>query len=438
MSLNALVQAISELCGCVICFFIIISFGVRREYTSRSGRIMMWMYVVIFTLLFSDAFAWIYRGVEGTTGYWMVRISNFGAFLSSYSLLVFYMLFLYSRFTPAEQKKMNPWVNFIILICIAGAMALIVNCFNPFFYYFDAHNRYHRAGGYYPLLTVGIIVDITDMVFLFKNRREFSREGFLSMGSYILLPGISMIILMFYYGISLVNLSVMVSMIYMTIVTYREHYEEMLRDEQELSRLKQKILISQIGPHFIYNSLSTIRHLCRTAPSEAIAAIDEFSAYLRTDIEALKTDKCVPFEEETENVRNYLALEKRRFGKRVNVVWQIHEKDFEIPAMSLQPIVENAVKHGITKRKEGGTVTITSEKTETGDIIITVKDNGVGFDYDGQTEYDSEHSHIGIDNVRNRLELMCGGNLSVKGIKDIGTNAVITIPAKQDKKRSRR
>ena len=62
----------------------------------------------------------------------------------------------------------------------------------------------------------------------------------------------------------------------------------------------------------------------------------------------------------------------------------------------------------------------------------------MGFDYDGQTEYDSEHSHIGIDNVRNRLELMCGGNLSVKGIKDIGTNAVITIPAKQDKKRSRR
>jgi len=117
-------------------------------------------------------------------------------------------------------------------------------------------------------------------------------------------------------------------------------------------------------------------------------------------------------------------LEKKRFEERLNVVYDIPVSNFLIPALTLQLIVENAVLHGLTKREEGGTVSIKTEETES-DIIITVSDDGVGFNID---EHCSKRSHIGLENARDRLSAMCNGKLEIHSEQGVGTTVIITIP----------
>ena len=191
--------------------------------------------------------------------------------------------------------------------------------------------------------------------------------------------------------------------------------------------LRVEMMLSQIGPHFIYNTLTTIKHLCKKDPQMAAQTVDEFAVYLRGNIDSLMNKKNIPFDKELNHVRNYLAIEKKRFGDRINVIYDIKESGFMIPALTLQPIAENAIKHGITKKEGGGTIVIASEKTDSG-WKVTVSDDGVGFDTG--TPKNDGRMHVGVDNVRNRLNSMCGGTLDIKSRKDIGTTVIINIPDK--------
>lgn len=142
-------------------------------------------------------------------------------------------------------------------------------------------------------------------------------------------------------------------------------------------------------------------------------------------MDSITADKPISFERELMHTKNYLSLEQMRFPNKLNIVYDIKATEFRIPTLTLQPLVENAVRYGATKRVQGGTVTISTEKKETG-YTVSVTDDGVGFD-PSQTKEDGR-THLGISNVRNRIETMCGGTLTVESSPNTGTRAVITIP----------
>ena len=198
------------------------------------------------------------------------------------------------------------------------------------------------------------------------------------------------------------------------------------RAEKELYEAKVQIMVSQIRPHFMYNALSSIAMLCTLDPEKAQEAIVEFSDYIRCNMDSLKQTAPVPFEKEIEHLKKYLYIEKLRFGKKLNIVYDIRTMDFEIPLLSIQPIVENAVKHGVGQKKKGGTITISSE--ETGDaFIVTVADDGVGFDADAPRKKDGR-SHIGIENTRKRLKDLCNADVVITSVIGEGTTARVIIP----------
>ena len=114
-----------------------------------------------------------------------------------------------------------------------------------------------------------------------------------------------------------------------------------------------------------------------------------------------------------------------RFEERLNIVYDINTVDFSLPTLTLQPIVENAVRYGVTKKEEGGTVIISTTENDR-EYIITVSDDGVGFDVN--VVKDDGRTHIGIQNVRDRLKRMCNGTLEIESQFNIGTVATITIP----------
>lgn len=198
------------------------------------------------------------------------------------------------------------------------------------------------------------------------------------------------------------------------------------KQERELVENRISIMLSQIQPHFLYNTLVVIRTLCRIDPKMAEETVVEFSDYLRSNMDSLLLKEPIPFEKELRHVETYLKIEKKRFGDKLNVSYNIKVKDFMIPALTLQPIVENAVRYGVTQKENGGTIEIKTEETETS-FIVHVIDDGVGFNINEKPKDDERH-HIGIDNTRSRLEQMCSGTLDIQSKVGIGTTAVITIP----------
>ena len=186
-------------------------------------------------------------------------------------------------------------------------------------------------------------------------------------------------------------------------------------------------MLSQINPHFVYNTLTTIASKCDTSPKQAKYLTIEFSQYLRRNLDTLTNEALIPFEQELDHVECYLKIEKARFRERLNVIYSIQCKDFSIPPLTVQPLVENAVKHGITKKANGGTVKISTFE-EDNSYIVEIIDDGVGFD----TE--NTEMHIGLQNVQNRIAAMCRGELTVKSTVGVGTRVRLEIPKKKGKR----
>lgn len=201
--------------------------------------------------------------------------------------------------------------------------------------------------------------------------------------------------------------------------------------ENELIQSRVTIMISQIQPHFLYNTLTSIQELCMLSPEKARQAISWFSQFLRGNMDSLSTTNLIPFEKELQHVKNYLKLEKVRFESLLNIEYQIEVTDFLVPALFLQPIVENAVHYGISKKEDGGTVWLSTYEKDQG-ICISVRDNGFGirFDEKGNIIYHDKkkQSHLGIENVKKRIKVQCGGSLTIMSSEGHGTEILIYIP----------
>ena len=197
----------------------------------------------------------------------------------------------------------------------------------------------------------------------------------------------------------------------------REH-EQALIAEQRI-----QIMISQIQPHFLYNTLSTIQALCLENPRKAAAITERFATYLRQNIDSLNEANLIPFRKELDHTLVYAQIELERFPN-IHLDYEIEDEDFLLPALTVQPIVENAIRHGVRGRPKGQIDIITNRLPESHEIII--RDNGKGFSPEEAQK--TEGPHIGIQNVRERLQKLCGGTMSIESEKEKGTSVTIRIP----------
>ncbi len=235
---------------------------------------------------------------------------------------------------------------------------------------------------------------------------------------------ISIIINYFYYKyiFTYATLTMAILIIYINIQLEQE--KKMKELELKVNENKMSLMLSQIQPHFLYNVLNAIDGLCYENEKAHMALIS-FANYFRFNMDSLGQKKLIPFEKELNHTKQYLWLEKLRFEERLNIIYEINVIDFLIPVLTLQPIVENAVCHGITKKRSGGTITIKTEEIMDY-YIITVIDDGVGINHDKPLS--KNKSHMGIVNVRDRLLVACNGKIIIESTIDKGTNVRIEIP----------
>ena len=202
--------------------------------------------------------------------------------------------------------------------------------------------------------------------------------------------------------------------------------KEKITLDAELARSRISTLMSQIHPHFVYNTLGSIEQLCELDPPKAAKLVNDFSKYLRGNFGEIDNTRLIRVSKELEHTEYYIGIEKVRFPD-IEFTTEMNCCDFSIPALTIQPIVENAVKHGILKRESGGTIKVKLYETDSS-YFISVKDNGVGFDV---SELEREN-HIGLRNIKSRLEAMCGGILRIESIVGVGTKITVEIPKEAD------
>ena len=197
-----------------------------------------------------------------------------------------------------------------------------------------------------------------------------------------------------------------------------------------------KVLQNQITPHFLYNTINTIIGLSYSDEEKTREALEHLATYFRGKLDFERIYGEVALERELELIKAYLAIEKIRYGERLNIVYEIDESiRLKLPAMTLQPLVENAIRHGISKKELGGTVKITVNRVQQGEIILIVEDDGVGMSEEKRLELLASTQgtqHIGFSNVYRKVALLEHASLKLESQPGIGTRISIVIMEAED------
>ena len=295
----------------------------------------------------------------------------------------------------------NLWVTHIVIG--VGALVIIANIIYDLVKYPENHRK-DLARKLPIVCVIGVLCDV--VAFYVRGTSSGLLFSLLALLLYIVFMGISM---MFKYS-----------------EQERKLVEkDRLLAQQERTLTEQRIatMMSQIRPHFIYNTLGTIGQFCLEDPQKAADLVQQFSLYLRGNFTELDNAAPIRISQEIEHVQHYASIEQVRFPD-MEVKYDLKAGEFLLPALTVQPLVENAIKHGLMGLESGGCVEISTYETQDA-YCVCVKDDGVGFD---QSALRDGKKHIGIKNIRERIEVMCGGTLNITSIPGVGTTALITIP----------
>ena len=197
---------------------------------------------------------------------------------------------------------------------------------------------------------------------------------------------------------------------------------EIVEQEREIARQRAGIMVLQMRPHFIYNTMTSIYYLCKQDADKAQQVTLDFTTYLRKNFTALANEELVPFKDELEHTRAYLAVEQAQHEDMLFVEYDTPHINFSLPSLTLQPFVENAVKHSLDPNGDPLRIYITTRQTEAGSEVI-VENNGVDY-----RPADDNEPHIALSNIRQRLEMMCKGEMTIMPREGGGTVVKVIIP----------
>ena len=395
-----------------------------QRYRQPMNRHFLGICVSNIFMILGDIPDWLFQEAPSAPEKAILNGSSILFYTASAFVLYFFARYIYDYLEISGRARKLLLTAIRVLWSIQVFFAAISPFTGAFFYVTDDGYQRGRLFIISQLVPLSCYLLFSALVIVY--RRRLTRREAVFFLLYIFVPLGGGAAQMFLRGIAVVNIGVSLALLFILVNIQFEYEIDLQRKEQELAERHIDIMLSQIQPHFLYNALGTIAYLCRHDPLKAEKATEEFARFLRGNMDSLKKRDPVPFEKELNHVRNYLYLEQQRFQERLRVEYDIGTKDFYIPPLSLQPLVENAVRHGILHRKEGGTVTIrTVEDGE--DAVVTIADDGIGMEKARDAPNLGTHTGIAIENVRSRLRIMVGGSMEIQS-SDEGTVITLRIP----------
>lgn len=390
----------------------------------KDSKLFLGMIVLAYFGIIFDNLSWI---VDGSAQYRELNlVLNTGGFLVNPIIMVLFWNYQNVVFI-GESKTSDRLKKVINILAFVDVIAIIISSATGFLFTIDANGIYDDGKG---ISLAFIFPAFVVTCCIFENlRRKLPIKKKLSLLAFGLAPVVTMIFLVPLEQYSFVYVVFFVDLILIYGTVHSQKGIELAEKSRELTEKQTQIMVSQIQPHFLYNTLTAIYQLCDIDTELAQKTILDFSTYLRANMDGIKSISPISFEKELDHTKTYLAIEMLRFSDILSVEYNIEATDFMIPALTLQPLVENAVKYGIRSRDDGGTVTI-STKRENGKIYVSVHDDGMGFDIN-EKKNDGK-SHTGIDNTRQRLKLMANADLVIDSKIGVGTTATIILEDKNE------
>ena len=346
-------------------------------------------------------------------------ISYFESLLYS---LIMPLLTIYLLRNCGEKLRESKLFRFVFVLWIMSFTMLQTTLFTNLFYYITDDNKFVRGDLYTLMCAPSVLTIVVTLRGLILRRNKFNRRHFFSFLA-CLLPLTIVSVLHIYISVfPLLGVCLTLTILLMFMINLLDLIEYYMRQQAEISRQRANIAILQMRPHFIYNTMTGIYYLCDQDPEKAKQVTLDFTTYLRKNFTAIASEDTIPFSEELEHTRAYLAVEMAQFEDILSVDYDTPHTHFRLPSLTLQPIVENAVKYGCDPDSDSLHIVIRTRSTDSGSEI-TVEDNGPGY-----VDVDDNKPHIALANIKERLEMMCGGTMSISKRERGGTVVKIIIP----------
>ena len=415
---NAIFNATVCVIGIAILLIHVVNLLIKKNKRKDELSLLYFLVFTVFHFGVYLAFTFL-KSVYTSDTLILAFYTTFYIFNNIELLLFFFYVLSYLELLDKTKKTL-----LIFNLSLFGVFVIldIVNIFTGIFFT-SSNGEYIRSKTMIFSQGYQIIMFVITFLFTMFNKKLVAREK-IAFAFYCLLPLVAILLQNQFPGYAIAYLSIIIAIeILFFFVNVSKNIK--LAEEQRKNKEAQiKIMMSQIQPHFIYNALSSISTLITIDPPNAQEALDNFTEYLRHNLASLTETRLIPFEDELKHIETYVSLEKLRFNERININYDIKATDFYVLPLSLQPIVENAIKHGILKKMEGGTVSLKTSETESS-YIITITDDGVGFDVNNIDVQDNRH--FGINNIKHRIKNVGNGDIVITSKFNKGTKVEVTF-----------
>ena len=322
----------------------------------------------------------------------------------------------------SESIKNSVLFRTVVALWIIFLLIMVFAQFTDFIYYTEENNHYYRGPGYVLLLIPLIVIIILNIAAVFRRHKKLSKKYFIGLLVYLFTMTVAVVMSMLIAVDMMVVFGIALCALTMFGFIISDNMEQYMRQQREIAHQRSSVMVLQMRPHFIYNTMMGIYYLCDQDPAKAKQVTLDFTSYLRKNFTAIASEEMIPFNDELEHTRAYLAVEQAQFEDSLFVSFDTPHTMFRVPPLTLQPIVENAVKHGMNESCDPIHISVVTRQTDLSSEII-VNDDGPGF-----KPTDDDEPHIALNNIRQRLELMCGGTLEVAPREGGGTSVKVTIP----------
>lgn len=410
----------------LVTFFILLGCVGYKSRNLSYMRNFVWIVCMNLVMLIGECGLWIMK--LGFKNVWLTKLFGFFSYGGGTIMALFYLFCILSFVEERGAPDVSYRSAYLMrIVCGCYLVLVFLSMFNGMLFQVDAHGNLTDGPYYWIAWLIDPMILLIEILVVVHYRKNLSRFGTIVMLNFGLVSLLTTGLQSIWYPVPEL-LACTLALLLMFMLFYWEMEKNLVENERELMQSQVSLAISQIQPHFLYNTLSTIAELCRKDSAMAEEVTYRFALYLRGNLEHMGDSFPVEFSKELKHVQTYLWIEKIRFQHELQVVYDIQTEDFIIPALTVQPLVENAVKHGMMGSENVCTITIRTKCVERGYQVI-IEDDGCGFDPE-QVKNDGR-KHIGIESVRNRLRFMVGGILTVRSVIGKGTTVIIEIPGKK-------
>ena len=410
----------------------------RRFFMALFATLLLCMVVVLIELL-------VYKDPTMAT---VERISVFFEYLLL--PLPMPMFTAYLLHTCGEGWRRSGLFRAVLLACGVFFLLLLSAQFTTFLYYVTPDNQFCR-GPWHPLLMAFMVMPmLLNLLGVVQLRGKLPPKYHAAFLVYLLPLAAALIIHTFFYVPEFIFTGMVLSTLSMFAIILYDQIDQYVKGQREIAHQRASIMVLEMRPHFIYNAMMSIYYLCARDPQKAQQVTLDFTAYLRRNFTAIASENTVPFSDELEHTRAYLAVEQVQFEDSLLVDYDTPHKEFRLPPLTLQPIVENAVKHGMDPECAPLRISIRTRRTDSGSEIV-VEDDGQGWPSAdagaGRAGFATQNEaepvpkgpaalhapngcepHIALANIRQRLSMMCGGKLTIEPREGGGAVVRVTIP----------